>query len=139
METDPGVQVLIEEQGNAEAEILDYHSVSRVIFYLRNVPNGIQHMSQLLNGQVETSLNLGILELKEDALTSLTSIRSSVKTRKEDLCARVTTVSYTHLDVYKRQLRDRDLLFSFVHWDKWVTGCFLLCQPSVFPALRSFF
>ena len=59
-ETDPGVQVLIEEQGNAEAEILDYHSVSR------------------------------ILELKEDALTSLTSIRSSVKTRKEDLCARVT-------------------------------------------------
>lgn len=90
METDPGVQVLIEEQGNAEAEILDYHSVSRVIFYLRNVPNGIQHMSQLLNGQVETSLNLGILELKEDALTSLTSIRSSVKTRKEDLCARVT-------------------------------------------------
>ena len=47
-------------------------------------------MSQLLNGQVETSLNLGILELKEDALTSLTSIRSSVKTRKEDLCARVT-------------------------------------------------
>lgn len=90
VETDPGVQVLIEEQGNAEAEILDYHSVSRVIFYLRNVPNGIQHMSQLLNGQVETSLNLGILELKEDALTSLTSIRSSVKTRKEDLCARVT-------------------------------------------------
>ena len=90
METDPGVQVLIEEQGNAEAEILDYHSVSRVIFYLRNVPNGIQHMSQLLNGQVETSLNLGILELTEDALTSLTSIRSSVKTRKEDLCARVT-------------------------------------------------
>ena len=29
VETDPGVQVLIEEQGNAEAEILDYHSVSR--------------------------------------------------------------------------------------------------------------
>lgn len=88
METDPGVQVLIEEQGNAEAEILDYHSVSRVIFYLRNVPNGIQHMSQRLNGQVETSLNLGILELKEDALTSLTSIRSSVKPAKK-ICVHV--------------------------------------------------
>ena len=87
METDPGVQVLIEEQGNAEAEILDYHSVSRVIFYLRNVPNGIQHMSQLLNGQVETSLNLGILELKEDVLTSLTSIRSSVKNpQRRSMC-----------------------------------------------------
>ena len=32
VETDPGVQVLIEEQGNAEAEILDYHSVSRAFF-----------------------------------------------------------------------------------------------------------
>lgn len=89
-ETDSDVQVLVEKQGVVEAEMLDYNSVSRVLFYLRNVPNGIQHMSQQLNGQVETSLNLGILELKEDALTSLTSIRSSVESRKDDLCARVT-------------------------------------------------
>lgn len=89
-QTDPGVHLLAEEKETAEAEILDYNSVSRVIFYLRNVPNGIQHMSQQQNGQVETSLNLGILALKEDALTSLTSIRSSVGSRKEDLCDRVT-------------------------------------------------
>ena len=42
-------------------------------------------MSQVIAGLVETSLNLGIMELKEDALVTETSIRSSVGTRKADL------------------------------------------------------
>ena len=42
-------------------------------------------MSQAIAGLVETSLNLGIMELKEDALVTETSIRSSVGTRKADL------------------------------------------------------
>lgn len=89
-ETDAEVTVCCENQGEMEAAILDYASVSKVIFYLRNVPNGVQHMSQQLNGQVETSLNLGILELTESALTSLTSVRSSVESRKKDLAERIT-------------------------------------------------
>ena len=93
METDPGVQVLIEEQGNAEAEILDYHSVSRVIFYLRNVPNGIQHMSQLLNGQVETSLNLGVVSMKENGVEAAFLIRSAVDSRKQQVLEEVDAVT----------------------------------------------
>ena len=89
-ESDPDVQICMEETKTTEGMILDYASVSKVIFYLRSVPNGIQNMSQQLDGQVETSLNLGILKLTEDALTTVTSIRSSVGSRKEDLCARVT-------------------------------------------------
>lgn len=89
-ETDPNVWINVEETGREEGMILDYASVSKVIFYLRSVPNGIQNMSQQLDGQVETSLNLGILTLTEDALTAVTSIRSSVGSRKEDLCTRVT-------------------------------------------------
>ena len=49
------------------------------------VPNGVLHMSQVIPGLVETSLNLGIMELKEDVFMTETSIRSSVKTRKEDV------------------------------------------------------
>lgn len=63
MSSDPAVTVVLTEEGEAEEQILDFGSVNRVIFYLRTVPNGIQNMSQVMHGLVETSLNLGIMEL----------------------------------------------------------------------------
>lgn len=92
MTADPSVCIEFEDLGKKEESILDFGSVSRVIFYLRSVPNGVQHMSQVMHGLVETSLNLGIMELKEDALHTVTSIRSSVGTRKADLLDRVTAI-----------------------------------------------
>ena len=92
MTADPSVCLEFEDLGKREERILDFGSVSRVIFYLRSVPNGVQHMSQVMHGMVETSLNLGIMELKEDALHTVTSIRSSVGTRKADLLDRVTAI-----------------------------------------------
>ena len=92
MTADPSVCIEFEDLGKKEESILDFGSVSRVIFYLRSVPNGVQHMSQVMHGMVETSLNLGIMELKEDALHTATSIRSSVGTRKADLLDRVTAI-----------------------------------------------
>ena len=92
MTADPSVCIEFEDLGKKEESILDFGSVSRVIFYLRSVPNGVQHMSQVMHGMVETSLNLGIMELKEDALHTVTSIRSSVGTRKADLLDRVTAI-----------------------------------------------
>ena len=92
MTADPSVCIEFEDLGKKEESILDFGSVSRVIFYLRSVPNGVQHMSQVMHGMVETSLNLGIMELKEDALHTVTSIRSSVGTRKADLLGRVTAI-----------------------------------------------
>lgn len=92
MTADPSVRIEFEDLGKKEENILDFGSVSRVTFYLRSVPNGVQHMSQVMHGLVETSLNLGIMELKEDALHTVTSIRSSVGTRKADLLDRVTAI-----------------------------------------------
>ena len=92
MTADPSVRIEFEDLGKKEENILDFGSVSRVTFYLRSVPNGVQHMSQVMHGMVETSLNLGIMELKEDALHTVTSIRSSVGTRKADLLDRVTAI-----------------------------------------------
>lgn len=89
---DPEVQVLCEDQGNQIADILDYISVNKVIYYLRTVPNGVIHMSQVMQGLVETSLNLGIMELRDEELHTVTSVRSSVGSRKEDLAKRVSAV-----------------------------------------------
>uniref|UniRef100_UPI00405624CD aminoacyl-histidine dipeptidase n=1 Tax=Agathobacter sp. TaxID=2021311 RepID=UPI00405624CD len=83
--SDANVKVSYEVIGKQSAEILDFTSLTRVVSYLRMVPNGVQHMSQVMEGLVETSLNLGIMELKEDVLVTETSIRSSVKSRKEDV------------------------------------------------------
>ena len=66
-----------------EASILSYTAMARVIFYLRHVPNGVQHMSTVMPGLVETSLNLGILKLEDQALLATSSVRSSVSSRKE--------------------------------------------------------
>lgn len=73
-------------------QILDYASVNRIAYYLRTVPNGVMHMSQVMPGLVETSLNLGIMELNESALHMVTSLRSSVSSRKEDLKNRVCNI-----------------------------------------------
>ena len=83
--SDSDVQVTSVNAGVQEASILDFASINQVLAYLRLVPNGVQHMSQAIPGLVETSLNLGIMELKEDVFVTDTSIRSSVGSRKEDL------------------------------------------------------
>jgi dipeptidase D len=90
--SDPGVKILAEDCGSAGEEVLDYGSVNRIIYYLRSVPNGVINMSQVSPGLVETSLNLGIMELLSDELKLVTSIRSSVGSRKADLCERVCDI-----------------------------------------------
>lgn len=88
--SDAKVEVLCKKEEVCETKMLDYTSVHKVIFYLRTVPNGVQHMSMMMPGLVETSLNLGILNLKDDMFETVTSVRSSVSTRKEDLKDQVT-------------------------------------------------
>lgn len=83
--TDAGLVIEMTDQGVKDAKILNYTSMSKVIFYLRNMPNGIQHMSKVMPGLVETSLNAGIMMLKEDTFMLVHSIRSSVSSRKEEL------------------------------------------------------
>lgn len=48
MTADPSVCIEFEDLGKKEESILDFGSVSRVIFYLRSVPNGVQHMRGII-------------------------------------------------------------------------------------------
>lgn len=83
--SDPDICIQITACGEKETDILSAVSLTKVIFYLRNVPNGIQHMSKAISGLVETSLNLGIMNLTKDTFCCTSSVRSSVSSRKEDL------------------------------------------------------
>ena len=49
-------------------------------------------MSSLIEGLVQTSLNLGILKDQGDELTASFSVRSSVNTEKDELCDRLSNI-----------------------------------------------
>ncbi len=91
-QSDPGILISAEFLGVTAIPALTPDSRDKVIMYLRLVPNGVQNYSRVIPGLVETSLNLGIMELKEQELTMITSIRSSVSTRKTELKDRVHTL-----------------------------------------------
>ena len=66
-------------------EALSVQDTRKVIGLLMDAPNGVQAMEPDLPGQVKTSLNLGILRLKDGALNVTRSVRSSVAAEKEAL------------------------------------------------------
>ena len=57
--------------------------------FLVLVPDGLQSMSQEINGLVESSLNLGIVEMVEDKIKFIIDIRSAVKSKKIEITNRV--------------------------------------------------
>ena len=57
--------------------------------FLVLVPDGLQSMSQEINGLVESSLNLGIVEMVEDKIKFIIDIRSAVKSKKVEITNRV--------------------------------------------------
>ena len=63
---------------------LTTESTAQVISLLCAIPNGVQAMSQDIEGLVQTSLNLGVAKLG-DRFTVTSSVRSSVNQEKEEL------------------------------------------------------
>lgn len=90
---DKDIKVELEFEDIVSKQVLSFTSLTKVIFYLRNVPNGVQNMSQIMPGLVETSLNAGILKLTEEKLNVTASVRSSVSTRKDDLLDKLTMLA----------------------------------------------
>lgn len=91
--SEPNLTVSLEILEEKEYDILDFSSMQKILFYLRNVPNGVTHMSTNIQGLVETSLNAGIMELNAKNFHVSTSVRSSVRSRKEDLADRLVYLS----------------------------------------------
>ncbi|MBE6958951.1 MAG: aminoacyl-histidine dipeptidase [Ruminococcaceae bacterium] len=67
--------------GNA----LTTECTAKVIALLNAAPNGVQSMSEDIEGLVQTSLNLGVVSLEEAELNLTFALRSSVNQEKADL------------------------------------------------------
>lgn len=88
--SEPKLTVTVDILEEASYDVLNAVSMQKVLFYLRNVTNGIVHMSTNIKGLVETSLNAGIMRLDKEEFYVSTAVRSSVGSRKEELKDRLT-------------------------------------------------
>lgn len=73
-------------------DVLDGHSKEIMLNSLMNLPNGVQSMSLSIDGMVETSLNMGVLNLDGEYLEVLFSVRSSVGSAKEQMLRKITSL-----------------------------------------------
>ena len=87
--SDPKVSVQCTEMEQKQTEVLDASSLTKVLFFLRTMPWGVQHMSPELEGLVETSLNPGIMKLEHESFSLCFSVRSSVTSRKYEVTERL--------------------------------------------------
>jgi len=75
------------------ARQLDSASTKKLVDFLLVAPHGVQSMSQDLEGLVESSLNLGVLEQSGESITLTISVRSSVASILEDLTRRIEALA----------------------------------------------
>lgn len=90
--TDPDIEIVAKPLGIQTVQVLDSVSNDRVITALGVMPNGVQTMSADIPGLVETSLNMGVMELREEEFVLDFAIRSSVTTAKEMLVDKVKRI-----------------------------------------------
>lgn len=76
-----------------EADVYSPEVSKKIADLICEEPNGIVAMSEEIPGQVETSLNMGILECDGTGVTVSFSLRSSKGAKKAELATRVTKIA----------------------------------------------
>jgi len=91
-ENDPGVTVRCEALAAAEGLGVGGEDLRRCLVALNEAPQGVRAMSEQVPGLVQTSLNLGVLELGNVAMRLRFSLRSSVAAEKTALLEELRTI-----------------------------------------------
>lgn len=84
VESDPDLKIHI-DSAIGEYELYDVESSKKIADILSALPNGVQAMSEDIKGLVQTSLNLGVLTVKNGIFTATFSVRSSKNEEKAAL------------------------------------------------------
>jgi dipeptidase D len=75
------------------AQALSRGDTRRFLGFLFGVPDGVAGMSRAVPGLVETSSNLAVVTLSESGARILTSQRSSVESRLDEMCGRMRALA----------------------------------------------
>ena len=68
-------------------------TTQKVVGYLKASPNGLKEYSRKVAGATETSLNLGVVSMKENSVEAAFLIRSAVDSRKQQVLEEVDAVT----------------------------------------------
>ena len=90
---DPEVLVVVEELEGKTSKCLSEEDTKRLVSLLFAAPNGVQAMSADIKGLVETSLNMGIVDLKDDRAMVQFSVRSSLEGAKNVLIEKLENIA----------------------------------------------
>ena len=91
--SDPEMEISVVNEGEATALALSHADSTKAIALILALPNGIQRMSRDIEGLVETSLNLGVLVLEENALVLRYALRSSVGSAKDAMSQKIAYIA----------------------------------------------
>lgn len=91
--TEPGLTVIAKALNSETVSALTAESTALVTRVLLALPDGVQAMSMDMSGLVQTSLNFGILKLREEELYCANTVRSSMTTQKLWILDKVRAVA----------------------------------------------
>ena len=91
--TEPGLTVIAKALNSETVSALTAESTALVTRVLLALPDGVQAMSMDMPGLVQTSLNFGILKLREEELYCANTVRSSMTTQKLWILDKVRAVA----------------------------------------------
>ena len=91
--TEQGLSITLLEKDERPASAINQAETEKGIRLLMSLPYGVSAMSAEIPGFVETSNNIGIVELKEDGLLVVSNHRSSVLSRLEEITFRVESIA----------------------------------------------
>lgn len=90
---DPDVHVVVSAPETMPSTVMDKKSGCGVMHFLYLIPNGVQSMSMDIKGLVESSLNLGVVQTKEDRVEVISSVRSAVGSIKENIFNTIVSIA----------------------------------------------
>jgi dipeptidase D len=85
MDQEPSLSLKAVAGSEETAKAMDADSTVRVISYLYGAPDGVQCYDRAFPEAVETSLNTGVVSMDDDAVMVKYQIRSSVKSKLDDM------------------------------------------------------
>ena len=83
--SDPKVELLVKDSRTSDVQKINKEAARKLILLLNTLPNGVQTMSSKLAGMVESSLNLAVIQVQDEAITLSFSTRSNVGSLKQQL------------------------------------------------------
>jgi dipeptidase D len=91
-QAEPNLFLKLTEMKDSVAGVISVADTRKIIQVLMILPNGVAEMSVEIEGFVETSNNIGIVELKEEGMLVVSNQRSTFISRMEEMAYRVESI-----------------------------------------------